>query len=192
MEQTYDHAHDLDQVPSPKPAVEPQPFSHIKGWGSDLPRERRPAVPMEHTPPRLEAQPQTPVQQPVNVEILHSNERPGITPIFGTPLPPRGLSGAMRRQAFRHSENDLRHWLMLLAADRVDMVEGLVGDLARGHLPRLYAEMGGRAEMRHNPAGTARKAVGLLAAVSVAYWFWTRRAGGPRKTGRTGAQAPRA
>lgn len=151
-------------------------FAHIKGWGSDLPRENRPAVPMERTPPRLDVQPGPPSQQPVDVEILHSTERPGITPLFGTPLPPKGLSGVIRRRAFRHSENDLRHWLMLLAADRVDMVEGLVGDLARGHVPRLYAEMGGRAEMRHNPAGTVRKAAGLVLLAGVACWLWKRRA----------------
>src|SRR5574343_589925 len=101
----------------------PPRHAHIKGWGSDLPRSRRPAVPMERTPPRLDVQPAPPAQQAVTVEILHSTERPGITPLFGTPQPPRGLSGVMRRHAFRHSENDLRHWLMLLAADRVDMVE---------------------------------------------------------------------
>ncbi|KQW43646.1 MULTISPECIES: hypothetical protein [unclassified Roseateles] len=157
---------------SPKDA---QRFAHIKGWGSDLPQSRRPAVPMEHSPPRLDVQPGPPAQQPVHVEVLHSNERPGITPLFGSTLPPRGLSGALRRQAFRRSENDLRHWLMLLAADRVDMVEGLVGDLLRGHVPRIYAEMGGRAEMRHNPAGTVKKAVGLLAVVGVACWLMKRR-----------------
>jgi hypothetical protein len=69
-----------------------------------------------------------PEQQPVRVEILHSTERPGLTPVFGTAVPPSGLSGVMRRRAFRHSENDLRHWLMLLAADRVNVVEGLLED----------------------------------------------------------------
>lgn len=151
-------------------------FAHIKGWGSDLPRSRRPAVPMEHMPPRLETQPEPPAQQPVDVEILHSTERPGITPLFGTPLPPKGLSGVVRRRAFRHSENDLRHWLMLLAADRIDMVEGLADDLRHGHIPRLYAEMGGRAELRHNPAGAMRKAACLAAVVGLAWWCWQRRA----------------
>ncbi|RZL37585.1 MAG: hypothetical protein EOP35_08210 [Rubrivivax sp.] len=165
----------MDSGDGPTPAVQPQHFSHIKGWGSDLPRHRRPAVPMERTPPRLDMPLAPPAQQPVNVEILHSTERAGITPIFGTPLPPKGVSGAMRRHAFRHSENDLRHWLMLLAADRVDMVEGLLSDLASGHVPRLYAETGGRAELRHNPAGAMRKAAGLAVAVGVACWLWKRR-----------------
>lgn len=34
------------------------------------------------------------------------------------------MSGAIRRRAFRHSEKDLRHWMMLLLADRVNVVEG--------------------------------------------------------------------
>jgi hypothetical protein len=168
-----DHSHDHGLTTQPHDGAERH--AHIKGWGSDLPRSRRPAVPMEHFPPRLDVQLAPPSQQPVSVEILHSSERPGITPLFGTPLPPKGLSGMMRRLAFRRSENDLRHWLMLLAADRVDMVEGLAGDLLRGHVPRLYAETGGRAELRHNPAGAARKAVTLLACVGVACWLWQRR-----------------
>ena len=64
------------------------------------------------------------MQQAQTVEILQSIERPSITPIFGTPQPPSGMSGMLRRAAFRYSESDLRHWLMLLFADRVNMVEG--------------------------------------------------------------------
>ncbi|WP_133479340.1 hypothetical protein [Cognatilysobacter segetis] len=106
--------------------------SQINGWGADLDRSKRPAVPMERQPPRMgnphwdvpEAQPQT-------VEVLHSIERPGNTPVFGTACPPSGLSGKIRRAAFRHSEGRLRHWMMLLLADRVNVVEGLFSD-ARG------------------------------------------------------------
>ncbi|RZJ10506.1 MAG: hypothetical protein EOP39_08600 [Rubrivivax sp.] len=170
-----DHDHVHDDTVTARPAVDKSRFAHIKGWGSDGPRDRRPAVPMERTPPRLEVQPAPPAQQPVNVEVLHSTERPGITPIFGSPQPPRGVSGMIRRAAFRYSENDLRHWLMLLGADRVDMVEGLASDLARGHLPRVYKEMGGRAELRHNPKGAVTKAVGLALALGVACWVWQRR-----------------
>lgn len=170
-----DHDHVHEHPPVARPAVDKSRFAHIKGWGSDGPRENRPAVPMERTPPRLEVQPTAPAQQPVNVEVLHSIERPGITPLFGSPQPPRGVSGMIRRAAFRYSENDLRHWLMLLGADRVDMVEGLVGDLAHGRLPRIYREMGGRAELRHNPAGAVRKAVGLAVVVGAACWIWQRR-----------------
>lgn len=34
-----------------------------------------------------------PTQQVVDVEILHSNERPNVTSVFGTSTPPYGLSG---------------------------------------------------------------------------------------------------
>ncbi|MFL6591257.1 MAG: hypothetical protein ACJ8GK_00935 [Luteimonas sp.] len=103
--------------------------SDIPGWGADLDRANRPAVPMERMPPRLEGVHwDEPAQQAATVEVLHSIERPGITPVFGTSAPPRGLSGWMRRRAFRRSENDLRHWMMLLAADRVNVVEGLFSD----------------------------------------------------------------
>lgn len=107
-------------------------FSHIPGWGSDLPRENRPAVPMERTPPRLDVPwSDPPPQQPMTVEVLRSLERPEHSRTFGTRLPPKGLSGVMRRVAFRRSENDLRHWLMLVAADRVNVVEGLCEDVKR-------------------------------------------------------------
>jgi hypothetical protein len=113
-----------------------------------------------------------PTQQARNVEVLCSTEHQGLTPVFGSTLPPRGLSGSLRRVAFRYSENDLRHWLMLLGADRVDVVEGLVGDLARGHLPNLPAEMGWRAEWRYNRAGAVRKLATVAAFAGIAWLAW--------------------
>lgn len=92
-------------------------YAHIPGWGSDLDRENRPAVPMERTPPRLDVPwSDPPPQQPMTVEILRSAERPEHSRTFGTRLPPKGLSGAIRRAAFRRSENDIGHWLLLIAA----------------------------------------------------------------------------
>ena len=118
--------------------------SNILGWGADLDHSRRPAVPMEHMPPRLQGRrPIHPMQQPETVEILHSIERPDITPVFGTSVPPRGLSGWMRRRAFRRSESDVRHWMMLLAADRVNVVEGLLSDARRSPGARSALVVGG-------------------------------------------------
>ena len=114
----------------------------VLGWGADLDHARRPAVPMEHMPPRLEGARPDPVQQAETVEILHSIERPGITPVFGTSVPPRGLSGWMRRRAFRRSESDIRRWMMLLAADRVDVVESIVGETAKSPRARSFALVG--------------------------------------------------
>ena len=114
------HVH-IEQTP-PAPRARP-PRDHITGWGADLDHANRPAYPMERTPPRLQGIPSL-VPQLQKVEILRSNERPGLTPVFGTSTPPSGLSGMLRRAAFKFSENDLRHWLILLFADRVN-----VGDL---------------------------------------------------------------
>lgn len=148
----------------------PRKHAHITGWGADLDPADRPAYPMERTPPRLEGVHwEQPEPQRRTVEVLQSNERPGMTPLFGSPNPPRGLSGKLRRVAFRYSENDLRHWLILLAADRVDVGEGLIEDFASGRVPNLYAEMGGRAELRHNPAGAARKLLTVAAVLGVVY-----------------------
>ncbi|MFC0677347.1 hypothetical protein ACFFGH_05705 [Lysobacter korlensis] len=106
--------------------------SQIPGWGADLDRKNRPAVPMERTPPRLEGVHwDEPEQQPQYIEVLHSIERPSITPVFGTSVPPSGLSGVIRRLAFQRSENDVRHWMMLLMADRVNVVEGIVDDMRK-------------------------------------------------------------
>lgn len=143
---------------------------HIPGWGADLSSADRPAVPKERTPPRLpDVHWDQPVAQHVHLEVLHSTERPGLTPVFGTTLPPAGLSGMMRRLAFRFSENDLRHWAILLAADRVNVGEGLLDDLAQGRIPNILAEMGALAEWRYNRAGFIRKAAvaGALAATAL-------------------------
>jgi hypothetical protein len=104
-------------------------FSHIEGWGADIDKRDRPAYPKERMPPRLEGVHwDQPEQQRREVEVFHSTERPGITPVFGTSVPPAGLSGVIRRRAYKISENDIRHWLILMFADRVDVVEGLLAD----------------------------------------------------------------
>ena len=118
---------------------------HIPGWGADLDRAQRPAVPMERRPPRLEGVhwSDPPPAQQSDVEILKSTEHLKMPPVFGTSVPPRGLSGWIRRRAFRHSENDLRHWLMLLFADRVDVVEGVFSDGRRSRGARSAAAIVG-------------------------------------------------
>lgn len=115
--------------------------SNIPGWGADLDRANRPAVPMEHAPPpRLQGVHwDRPPQQPATVEVLHSIERPNLTPVFGTSVPPSGLSGVIRRRAFRRSESDLRHWMLLLMADRVNVVEGVLQDVATSPKARNFA-----------------------------------------------------
>lgn len=176
----HDYAHD-----SMHPPVQPEArqhrrtreqLTHIKGWGADLDRKNRPGVPMERTPPRYTpADMPTPPAQEQRVEVLVSNERPGITQLHGSVQPPSGLSGMIRRAAFKYSENDLRHWLMLLGADRVNVVEGIVEDLAQGHVPNVLAEMGIKSEWQHNKAGLAKKAAIAGLAAGAVYYLMKRR-----------------
>jgi len=145
-------------------------YSHIPGWGADLNRSDRPAYPKERIPARLTGVHwDQPEQQRQTVEILVSNERPGITPIFGTSTPPSGVSGMARRFAFKFSENDVRHWLILLFADRVNVVEGVIGDLRKGKVPNLYEEMGLRAEFKYNRSAATRKLAIGAGVLGIAY-----------------------
>jgi hypothetical protein len=139
----------------------PQDYTHIKGWGIDQNPSDVPGYPMKQ---RTENDNkgmiwERPAQQPAKVEILHSNERPSLSAVFGTTIPPSGLSGDIRRFAFKYSESHGMHWLALLLADRLQMCEAIVDDFKAGHVPDLFSEMGGHAELKHNPLGLAKKAV---------------------------------
>lgn len=156
--------------------LDPTTMAHVPGWGADRRREQRPAVPMERAGPRLENPPASlPPPQRSAVEVLCSADRGALTPVYGTSVPPAGASGRLRRLAYGWGENDLRRWMTLLAADRVDTVEGLLDDLAHGRVPHLFAEMGGRAALRHDPGGVARRAAVLLLVAGAAWWWWRRR-----------------
>ncbi len=126
--------------------------SQVTGWGVDADPDNDPTYPMknrnngEHAGYSWER----PTQQPANVEILHSNERPNLSAAFGTSTPPSGLSGVIRRAAFKYSENSYGHWLPLMLADRINVVEGVLSDVARGHIPNVLDEMGLKAEWQHN------------------------------------------
>ena len=89
----------------------------------------------------------------------------------------------LRRVAFRASESDLRRWLLLMLADRIDVVEGLLEDLLSGHVPNVLAEMGAGAEWRHNRAALLRKLL-LLAALAAAAALIVRSLHSPRRRAR--------
>jgi hypothetical protein len=154
----------------------PADFSHIKGWGADLDPKNRPAYPMERTPPRLEGLHWHDVEdQPLKMKVYHSVERPGITPVFGTSTPPSGISGRIRDVAYGFSENDVRHWMLLLLADRINVAEGIGQDFMRGRIPNIFAEMGIKAELRYNRAGLIRKAAVASAVIGAGYFLLKRR-----------------
>lgn len=98
----------------------------------DASPSQRPGVPMEQDPkPVGHAHWTTPERQPDPGNILKRKGLDELTPVFGTAVPPRGLSGLMRRAAYEIPEHYTSHWLVLLLADRVDAVE----DRAKRTLP---------------------------------------------------------
>src|SRR3954464_15285520 len=111
----------------------PVDIEKIPGWGVDADLENDPTYPMRDTSQDLHegmAWPR-PTLQHASVEVLHSTERPGLSAVFGTSVPPRGLSGVLRRWAFKKSEGKWGHWLILMAADRVNVIEGMFEDLVQ-------------------------------------------------------------
>ncbi|AHM60899.1 hypothetical protein D770_13225 [Flammeovirgaceae bacterium 311] len=144
-------------------------YKHIKGWGIDADPKNDPTYPIkkrtddEHDGYSWDR----PAQQPIDIEVLHSNERPNVTAVFGTSVPPSGLSGMIRRQAFKYGEGSFAHWIPLMLADRVNVVEGIVDDLMHAKVPNIFAEQGMKAEWKHNPMGLLQKfAIGTAIATA--------------------------
>lgn len=155
-------------------------YARIKGWGIDANDENEPTYPMkkytgdDHH--RLDYE--RPPLQPQRVEILHSTERPGLTAVFGTSSPPKGLSGAIRRYAFRFSEGSWGHWLPLILADRINVVEGIIDDLRSGHVPNVFVERGWKAEWKYNRKGMMRNvavSLGVTSFAVIAFLYFRRR-----------------
>jgi hypothetical protein len=139
----------------------PIDYTKINGWGIDYDPENEPTYPYktytgdDHKRLNWER----PTLQKTDITILKSTERPNLSAVFGTAAPLRGLSGAIRRAAFKHSENMYRHWLPLLLADRIDVVEGMFDDLFHLRWPRPIKERGWGAIWKHKPSLLIRKIV---------------------------------
>jgi hypothetical protein len=158
-------------------------YAHIKGWGIDADPENEPTYPMKHWTgdDHKRINWKRPPLQPVNIEVLHSIERPNITAVFGTSSPPSGLSGAIRRYAFKYSEGHYAHWFALVLADRVNMVEGIIDDIAHGHFPNFFKERGWTAEWKYNRKAMITKlAIGAGVLIGVAAFLYAR--GGKKKS----------
>ena len=140
-----------------------------EGWAIDADPKNDPTYPIKKTTGddhrRLDYS--KPISQTATTEVLHSNERPGLTAVFGTSSPPTGLSGAIRRFAFRYSEGSWGHWLPLMLADRVNVIEGVVDDLRHGIVPNFFKERGLSAEWKYNRPAAIRKTAIRVAAVSL-------------------------
>lgn len=116
---------------------------------ADLDRARRPGVPKERPP---EPWPNSrPVPRRMTAEpAVPRHGRPGKTmpPVYGTSTPPRGVSGALRRAAYRLPDHFTNHWLLLLAADRVEAAGLRLRRALRLALPALAVALVARRLLR--------------------------------------------
>jgi hypothetical protein len=123
----------------------------IQGWGVDLDPKNRPAVPKEHfNPGGTGAHWEFPERQPEKYPREKSPEHKFLTPVFGTACPPKGLSGAIRRYAYTLSEARLSHWLLLMGADRVNVVESRIEGVVSGRPDNPIREAGLLSEFRYH------------------------------------------
>jgi hypothetical protein len=138
--------------------------ARIPGWGADLDPADRPSHPkLNYAPDRTGAHWDFPERQPEREPRERSIEHAFVTPVFGTAQPLRGVSGAVRRLAYRRfSEGRLAHWLLLIVGDRIDAwgshlrsfasgrpdvpASGLRGELTGGGLRSRR----GRSDARHH------------------------------------------
>jgi hypothetical protein len=123
--------------------------ARIPGWGADLDPADRPSVPRERFDPGATgAHWQFPERQPERWPRERSIEHATLTPVFGTSCPPKGLSGVVRRFAYRrYSEARAAHWLLLILGDRIDAIESHVTSLLRGRPDNPITQSGLRSEL---------------------------------------------
>lgn len=79
----------------------------IFGWGIDRSDDNRPGVPMERRPRHLDASRQIATRSSV--------------------VPPRGLSGLLRRAVYKIPEHKPIRPMLLMLADRIDVLEHGMG-----------------------------------------------------------------
>jgi hypothetical protein len=79
----------------------------IPGWGVDRDPQNRPGYPLEQ-------------ERHVGFDTVQ-----GVPPYTNT-VPLKGLSGILRRAAYNVPDWKPRRWMMLLMADRIDMIESML------------------------------------------------------------------
>jgi hypothetical protein len=62
-----------------------------------------------------------------------------------------------------------------MLADRVSVVEGVLGDLKHGYVPNLFAELGWKAEWKHNRISLVRRILVRVVLVSAAVAYFRGR-----------------
>jgi hypothetical protein len=126
--------------------------ARIPGWGADLDPKDRPSVPkLKFQEDLTGAHWEFPERQPEKWPRERSIEHRFLPPVFGTACPPRGLSGVIRRYSYaEYSEGRAAHWLLLMAADRVDAWENHLRSFVTLRPDNPITETGVRSEFTHH------------------------------------------
>jgi hypothetical protein len=124
--------------------------ARIPGWGADLDPDDRPSYPRLTEPaPDPGAHWRFPERQPGAEGRERSIEHAFVTPAFGTAQPLHGLSGAIRRLAYRrYSEARLGHWALLIVGDRVEAVGAHLRSFATLHPDNPITQTGVLSELK--------------------------------------------
>ena len=155
----------------------PSDYRSIKGWGVDLDPKDRPMFPMELPSDVMDVRGDVETWQVPSMDVYVSIEHPNRTPVFGETCPPKGLSGALRKYAYRYGEGTNRHWMTLILADRIDILESLVGGVLRGRPDRYIQEKGWKANLEYDSErGPNYIAVGAVLLGAIAAGALLRRA----------------
>jgi hypothetical protein len=115
--------------------IEVEALTVQRGTGVDGSPQQRPGIPQERQPPEPLASAHwlTPDRQQADEQPLVGRGL-SLTPVFSTAIPARGLSGVLRRLAYGVPDYKARRWLLLMVADRIDVIE---------HRPALLLKWGG-------------------------------------------------
>jgi hypothetical protein len=128
----------------------------IPGWGVDLDPKDRPSFPREQPGIPTGAHWDFPERQEEKWPRERSVEHKFLTPVFGTSTPPKGVSGAIRKYAYKYSEGRAAHWLLLIAGDRVDAWESHLKSFGTLHPDNPITETGVLSEFKNHGMASRR------------------------------------
>ncbi|WP_454051116.1 hypothetical protein [Cellulomonas sp. Marseille-Q8402] len=139
------------------PETSEQLRARIPGWGADLDPADRPSYPRERRDLPTGAHWEFPDRQPETYPRERSIEHTMLPPVFGTAQPLHGPAGAIRRYAYdRFSEGRAAHWLLLIAADRVESTTEHLKSFATTRPDNPITETGVLSEPRRHPIASRR------------------------------------
>lgn len=139
------------------PETPEQLRARIPGWGADLDPADRPSYPRERTDLPTGAHWDVPERQPEPYPRERSIEHTQLPPVFGTAQPLHGPAGAIRRYAYdRFSEGRAAHWLLLIAADRVESTTEHLKSFATTRPDNPITETGILSEPRRHPIASRK------------------------------------